>query len=94
MSYGGALKILSTPPPPRPDTNVTIIPGRSRRQVDKLLRSQDVRGSYVRATIRSQDLDPTQYGAPRNTPSLEGFLLPDTYQLHRPLKIGPWSPTS
>ena len=85
MSYGGVLKILSTPPPPRPVTNVTILPGRSRRQLNKLLRSQDVRGSYLRSTIRSKDFDPTHYGAPRNTPSLEGFLFPDTYR-HRPYK--------
>jgi UPF0755 protein len=87
MSYGGVLKILSTPPPPRPVTNVTILPGRSRRQLDKLLRSQDVRGSYLHSSIRSKDLDPTHYGAPRNTPSLEGFLFPDTYQLYKPLSI-------
>ncbi len=87
MSYGGVLKILTTPPPARPVTNVTILPGRSRRQLDKLLRSQDVRGSYLRSTIRSKDLDPTRYGAPKNTPSLEGFLFPDTYQLYKPLSI-------
>jgi uncharacterized YceG family protein len=32
-------------------------------------------------------LNPTQYGAPRNTPTLEGFLFPDTYQLRVPLKL-------
>jgi len=87
MSYGGVLKVLSTPPPPRPITNVTILPGRSRRQLDELLRSQSVRGSYLHSTIRSRDLDPTRYGAPKNTPSLEGFLYPDTYELYKPVSI-------
>ena len=87
MSYGGVLNILTTPPPPRPVTNVTILPGRSRRQLDRLLRSQNVRGSYLRSTIRSKDLNPTHYGAPKDTPSLEGFLFPDTYELYKPLSI-------
>jgi uncharacterized YceG family protein len=32
-------------------------------------------------------LRPSAYGAPRNTPSLEGFLFPDTYQLRVPVSI-------
>jgi UPF0755 protein len=87
MSYSGVLKILTTPPPPVPVTEVTIIPGRTRRQLDGLLRSQGVRGSYLRSTISSPDLDPIAYGAPKRTPSLEGFLFPDTYQVREPISI-------
>jgi uncharacterized YceG family protein len=87
MSYSGVIKALTTPPPPVPVSEVTIIPGRTRRQLDALLRSQGVRGSYLRSTIRSPALDPTAYGAPQTTPSLEGFLFPDTYQLREPISI-------
>ncbi len=87
MSYSQVLTILTTPPPAAKVTNVTIIPGRSRAQVDALLRSQGVHGSYRAATRHSPLLNPTSYGAPRNTPSLEGFLFPDTYQLREPISI-------
>jgi UPF0755 protein len=82
----------SSPPPVKrvaPTVNVTIIPGHSRQQVQKLLHQSEIRGNYLKATERSTLLDPTQYGAPGNTPSLEGFLWPDTYNLHKPVKIGP-----
>ena len=79
----------SSPAPPRlaPTVNVTIIPGHSREQAQKVLHESRIRGNYVRATVSSPLLDPTQYGAPANTPSLEGFLWPDTYNLRRPVKI-------
>src|SRR5205085_7266298 len=44
MSYGDVLRILTTPPPPPKVTNVTLIEGLTRAQIDSLLRSQDVRG--------------------------------------------------
>jgi uncharacterized YceG family protein len=87
MSYGSVLKILTTPPPAAPVTEVTIIPGRTRRQIDGLLRSQGVKGSYYDATRSSPLLRPSWYGAPSGTDSLEGFLFPDTYQLRKPLSI-------
>jgi cell division protein YceG involved in septum cleavage len=68
-------------------TNVTIIPGRTRRQLDKLLRSQGVKGSYYSDTRSSPLLNPRSYGAPPGTHSLEGFLFPDTYNLREPLRI-------
>jgi UPF0755 protein len=84
----------STPPAPvkprvAPTVNVTIIPGHSRKQIQKLLHESEIRGSYLKATERSTLLDPTQYGAPAKIPSLEGFLWPDTYNLRKPVKIGP-----
>jgi uncharacterized YceG family protein len=87
-SYGNALAILTTPPPAAKVTSVVITEGLARSQVDRLLRSQHVPGSYLADTRRSRLLDPAAYGAPRDTPSLEGFLFPDTYQVHEPLRIG------
>ncbi len=80
----------STPPvaPPAERTvNVTIIPGQSRRQVQAALKRSEIRGNYMRATLRSPLLDPSRYGAPRNTPTLEGFLWPDTYNLRHPVRV-------
>lgn len=87
MGYGEVLGILTTPPPAAKVTEVTIIPGRTRSQVTALLRSQGVSGSYSADTRHSPVLDPASYGAPRGTPSLEGFLFPDTYQLREPISI-------
>jgi uncharacterized YceG family protein len=87
MSYGSALKILTTPPPPVPVTDITLIEGRTRRQIDSLLRAEGIRGSYLAATRRSPLLRPAAYGAPATIPSLEGFLFPSTYQLRKPVKI-------
>lgn len=87
MSYGAALQALSTQSGQAPSVDVTIIPGRSRRQVQAALKSSGIKGNYVHATLSSPLLDPTEYGAPRNTPTLEGFLWPDTYNLRRPVKI-------
>ncbi|HEY2653066.1 MAG TPA: endolytic transglycosylase MltG [Solirubrobacteraceae bacterium] len=88
MSYSQVLKVLTTPPPKIPVTNVTIIPGDTRVQVDARLRSEGVAGSYAAATRSSRLLRPTWYGAPARTPSLEGFLFPDTYQLRAPISVG------
>jgi hypothetical protein len=74
MSYSAALGVLMTPPPAARTTDVTIIPGHSRQQITAILRGQHVRGDYAAATIRSRLLNPIAYGAPRTTPSLEGFL--------------------
>jgi uncharacterized YceG family protein len=87
MSYGQVLKKLTTPPPAAKVTNVTIIPGRTRFQVNALLRSEGVGGSYLAATRRSPLLNPAVYGAPARTSSLEGFLFPDTYQLREPISV-------
>jgi UPF0755 protein len=87
-TYSRALAILTTPPAASASTYVTIIEGLARRQVDALLRSQHVRGSYLAATRHSPLLDPAAYGAPRSTRSLEGFLFPGTYEAFSPLRIG------
>jgi UPF0755 protein len=87
MSYGDVLKILTTAPPAARVTDLTVIEGRTRRQLDTLLRSQGVRGSYLAATRHSSQLDPAGYGAPRGIGSLEGFLFPSTYQLREPISL-------
>jgi UPF0755 protein len=87
MSYGDILKILTTAPPAARVTNLTIVEGKTRKEVDTLLRSQGVHGSYLAATRRSRLLDPRRYGAPRHTTSLEGFLFPATYQLREPIGV-------
>lgn len=87
MSYGAALKALMTPPPAAKVTNLTIVPGDTRAQLNSILRAQGIRGSYLAATRHSPLLNPTAYGAPRSTPSLEGFLFPDTYQLRDPVSL-------
>jgi uncharacterized YceG family protein len=87
MSYGAALKALTTPPPVAKTSNLTLIEGRTRKQIDTLLRDQKIGTGYLDATRHSPLLDPAQYGAPRDTPSLEGFLFPNTYQLRDPISI-------
>jgi UPF0755 protein len=85
MSYSAALKILTTPPPAAKVSNLTLIEGLSRAQIARLLHNQHIRGNYLVQTRHSPLLDPTRYGAPRGTPSLEGFLFPSTYQLRDPI---------
>jgi uncharacterized YceG family protein len=87
MSYGDVIKVLSTPPPPVPTTGVTITPGKTRQEINQLLHSQGVKGSYVAASRHSHLLNPGTYGAPAGTNSLEGFLFPDTYQLRVPINV-------
>ena len=87
MSYGDVLKVLTKAPPVAKVSNLTIVEGRTRRQVDALLRSEEIQGSYLAETRSSRLLDPVAYKAPRRTPSLEGFLFPSTYQLRDPIRI-------
>ena len=87
MGYGAALKALTTPPPAAKVSNLTIVEGRTRSQIDALLRAQNIGSGYLAATRHSPLLNPTRYGAPAGTPSLEGFLFPDTYQLRDPISI-------
>jgi UPF0755 protein len=83
MSYAAALDALTTAPRAAPVINVTLPEGPSRREEAPLVRKAGVRGSYLKASARSKRLDPRNYGAPRGTRSLEGFLFPSTYELRR-----------
>jgi peptidoglycan lytic transglycosylase G len=87
MSYGAVLTRLTTAPPAARVTELTVIEGETRAQLSRLLHRQGIRGSYLLSTRRSRGLNPAQYGAPRNVPSLEGFLFPSTYQLREPITV-------
>jgi len=76
-----------TQPVTTPTSGVTLTAGRTRAQIGKLLQQQGVKGSYVKATVSSALLDPIAYGAPKDTPTLEGFLWPGNYVLRRPWTI-------
>jgi len=87
MTYSKVLKVLTTPPTAAPTINLTVTEGRTRADINALLKAQGVKGSYFVATRRSPLIDFAAYGAPRHTPDLEGFLFPDTYQLVEPISI-------
>jgi uncharacterized YceG family protein len=80
-SYGDALAALQKGPAPARTTDITITEGRTRHEVDRLLRNTSLQGSYLAATRHSAILRPQQFGAPRSVHNLEGFLFPATYQV-------------
>ncbi len=87
MSYASVLSVLSKPPHAAPTTQLTLAEGHTRAYVAALLHKQKIKGNYLTATRHSKLLDPRKYGAPRNTPDLEGFLFPDTFSLVKPVKV-------
>ncbi len=66
---------------PRAVLDVTLPEGPSRRELAPRVRQAGIEGDYLAATRRSGRLDPRDYGAPRSTRNLEGFLFPATYEL-------------
>jgi UPF0755 protein len=83
MSNGAAITVLTTPPKVAPVQDLLIPEGPSRREVAPLVEKAGVPGDYLAASRHSPSLNPRSYGAPRGTPSLEGFLFPATYRLKR-----------
>jgi UPF0755 protein len=81
MSYTAAIDALSKPPPRAIAVKVVIPEGYTRSQIADLVREDALSGDYLAQTKRSSVLDPAHYGAPANTPDLEGFLFPATYEL-------------
>jgi uncharacterized YceG family protein len=79
MSYGAAIDALSKPPQKRVLT-VTIPEGYSRSQAAQLVEEDGLSGDYTKETVRSQYLDPAQYGG-KGARNLEGFLFPDTFEM-------------
>lgn len=78
-----AVRYFDREPPPPVEfrtTTVTIPEGLSRAQIAPLARREGLRGSYLRASVRSRHLRPSRYGG-ANARSLEGFLFPDTFEL-------------
>jgi peptidoglycan lytic transglycosylase G len=80
-SYGDAIADLTTPAQQRSTVTVTIPEGLSREQIAPLARQAGLSGSYVKASVRSQFLNPDGFGAQGRARNLEGFLFPDTYQV-------------
>jgi uncharacterized YceG family protein len=66
-----------------PVLKVLIPEGKTRLQIAEIAKKAGLKGSYRTAAHSSNRLDPTQYGAPRSTPDLEGFLFPATYDMDR-----------
>jgi cell division protein YceG involved in septum cleavage len=79
-----ALHGRSHPKPiPVPVAVKVLIPeGKTRLQIAQIAASDGLTGSYRAASRRSALLNPAHYGAPRNTPDLEGFLFPATYEMN------------
>jgi len=81
MSYAAAIEALSQTAPPPKTIRVTLPEGLSRKETAKTIKAAGLTGDYLEASKRSSALNPRSYGAPRRTPSLEGFLFPATYEL-------------
>ncbi len=83
MSYSSAMDALTTPAavPQEATVKITIPEGLSRREITPLVKKDDIDGSYLAASDRHAGFDPTDYKAPKDTKSLEGFLFPATYEL-------------
>ena len=85
MSYAAAIDTLADPP--QPDTvTITIPEGLSRPEAERLI-GDSLRGDYTDATVRSQRLDPAEYGG-KGAKNLEGFLFPATYELKPGQPVG------
>jgi UPF0755 protein len=81
MSYSAAIDALSKPPPKAIVVKVVIPEGYTRRQIAQLVKEDALSGDYLAASKRSAALNPRDYGAPADTPDLEGFLFPATYEM-------------
>ncbi len=82
MSYGAAISALKKGPPHNV-VHVVVPEGVGRIEIAKIAKKDGISGRYMKASKRSVALDPHDYGAPKGTASLEGFLFPATYELKR-----------
>ncbi|MBW3607328.1 MAG: endolytic transglycosylase MltG [Actinobacteria bacterium] len=85
MTYSSAIEALSTPETTKtsPTVSITIPEGRTRREIAPIAKKAGLRGSYMEASSRfGRALSPSDYGVPKGTRSLEGFLFPATYELN------------
>jgi UPF0755 protein len=80
-SYAAAIAALSKPPPVTIPVKVVIPEGETRLQIAELVAEDGLIGSYKAASEHSPLLNPVTYGAPKDTPNLEGFLFPATYEM-------------
>jgi cell division protein YceG involved in septum cleavage len=79
---------LKSSSPSKPTTAVAVVKvlipeGKTRLQIAEIAKKAGLKGSYRGAAHSSPLLDPAQYGAPKGTPDLEGFLFPATYELDK-----------
>jgi uncharacterized YceG family protein len=84
MSYGDAIAALEKGPKVKvvPTVNVTVPEGLSIREVAPLVDKGPLKGSYAKAARQRRVLRRIRrLGAPRGTPTAEGFLFPATYTL-------------
>ena len=66
-----------------PTVKVLIPEGKTRLQIAQIAKAAGLKGSYRAAARRSVLLNPANYGAPKDTPDLEGFLFPATYDMDK-----------
>ena len=66
-----------------PTVKVLIPEGKTRLQIAQIAKAAGLKGSYRTAARRSVLLNPANYGAPKGTPDLEGFLFPATYDMDK-----------
>ncbi len=85
MSYAAALDALTQNPAAAPTVKVTIPEGRSIAETAAIVRQTALSGSYLKAAHRNprEVKGFKNYGVPRGTRTLEGFLFPATYELKR-----------
>jgi cell division protein YceG involved in septum cleavage len=65
------------------EVKVLIPEGKTRLQIAQIASKAGLTGSYRVAARSSPLLNPSQYGAPKSTRTLEGFLFPATYDLDK-----------
>lgn len=80
MSYDAALNELGRQPK-KVTISIVIPEGLSRSETADTVQAAGLPGDYIKATIKSKDLDPNEYGAQGRAENLEGFLFPATYEL-------------
>jgi hypothetical protein len=69
--------------PPIPKIVKIVIPeGFTRAQIAVLAHRDGLSGSYLLPSKRSSEIEFAHYGAPADTPNLEGFLFPATYEMY------------
>jgi len=71
-----------TVPPVPPVVKVLIPEGKTRVQIAQIATADGLTGNYRLASRHSPLLNLSHYGAPANTPDLEGFLFPATYDMN------------
>ncbi len=80
MSYSSALDELGKKPQ-KVTISVTVPEGLSRSETADVVAAAELPGDYMADSVKSDVLDPDEYGADGKAENLEGFLFPATYEL-------------